>query len=123
MLKNDSVVKRYSESFKLKVLSELSSGKFTKNEIQRLYEISPGALLKWIKKYGRFDLLNKRVRIETMDDIEKLKKLEEENKQLREMLVDSHIDKIMLESHLKIVAKRHGYKSVEELKKKINLPR
>ena len=119
MLKDDRVIKRYSESFKLKVLHELSQGKFTKNEIYRVYDISPSTLEAWIRKYGRLDLFNKRIKIETMDDIEKLKKIEEENKKLRELLVQKEIDGLMSEAYLEYAAKQLGYKSVDEFKKKV----
>jgi transposase-like protein len=33
MYKNDGVTRRYSESFKLKILSELSEGKYSKREL------------------------------------------------------------------------------------------
>jgi putative transposase len=119
MLKDDRVIKRYSESFKLKVLHELSQGKFTKNEIYRVYDISPSSLDTWIRKYGRLDLFNKRIKIETMDDIEKLKKIEEENKKLRDLLVQKEIDGLMNEAYLEYAAKQLGYKSVDEFKKKV----
>jgi transposase-like protein len=119
MLKDDRIIKKYSESFKLKVLSEISEGKLTKNEIIRLYGISPGTIYSWIKKYRRFELLNQRIRIETMDEMDKLKKLEEENKQLREMLVEMQIKGYMDDAYLEYAAGKLGYKSVAELKKKL----
>jgi len=121
MLKDDRTIKRYSESFKLKVLSELADGKYTKNEIRRVYGISAGGLETWIKKHRRFDLLNQRLRIETMDEISKLKKLEEENKKLKELLIKKEVDGLMNEGYLEYAAKQLGYKSVEELKKKLKL--
>lgn len=121
MLKDDRTIKRYSESFKLKVLSELAKGKYSKNDIQRVYGISPGGLDYWIKKYRRFDLINKRIKIETMDEISKLKKLEEENKKLRELLVKKDMDELMYEAYLKVAAEKLGYKNVDELKKNLKL--
>lgn len=119
MLKDDRVIKRHSESFKLKILHELSQGKFTKSEIYRVYDISPNSLDTWIRKYGRLDLFNKRIKIETMDDIEKLKKIEDENKKLRDLLVQKEIDGLMNEAYLEYAAKQLGYKSVDEFKKKV----
>jgi len=121
MLKDDRTIKRYSESFKLKVLSELANGKYSKNDIRRVYGISAGGLDYWIKKYRRFDLTNQRIKIETMDEISKLKKLEEENKKLRELLVQKDIDGLMYEAYLKVAAKQLGYKNVDELKKNLKL--
>jgi len=54
MLKNDKPVKRYSESFKLKVLSELENGEKTKTEILKDYRIGTATLYGWIKKYSKF---------------------------------------------------------------------
>jgi transposase-like protein len=41
MYKNDRVTRRYSEPFKLKILSELSTGKYTKSQLGKLYSIAP----------------------------------------------------------------------------------
>lgn len=50
MLKDNRVVRSYSESFKLKVLSELRRGEKSKGEIIRAYQIGYGTLYDWIKK-------------------------------------------------------------------------
>jgi len=121
MLKDDRTVKRYSEAFKLQILSELESGKYTKGEISRLYGIAPASIYAWIKKYSKFDLLNCRIKIETMDDIDKIKKLEEENKRLKDLLVKKDIQGFLDEAYLEYAAKELGYKNVDELKKKLNL--
>ena len=61
MYKNDRVTRRYSEPFKLKILSELSTGKYSKYELGKLYGISSSTMNEWIKKYERKDLMNTRV--------------------------------------------------------------
>ena len=121
MLKDDRTVKHYSEAFKLQILSEIESGKYTKGEIHRIYGIAPASIYAWIKKYGKFDLLNCRIKIETMDDIDKIKKLEEENKRLKDLLVKKDIQSFLDEAYLEYASKELGYKSVDELKKKLNL--
>ena len=65
MYKNDKVIRRYSEPFKLKILDELSIGKHTKSELCKLYSIAPTTVNVWIKKYNRKDLMNTRVKVET----------------------------------------------------------
>ena len=65
MYKNDKVIRRYSEPFKLKILDELSKGKHTKSELCKLYAIAPITVNEWIKKYNRKDLMNTRVKVET----------------------------------------------------------
>jgi hypothetical protein len=56
-----------------------------------------------------------------MDDIDKIKKLEEENKRLKDLLVKKDIQSFLDEAYLEYAAKQLGYKSVDELKKKLNL--
>jgi transposase-like protein len=53
MYRNDKVIRRYSEPFKLKILAELTTGEHTKSELCKL------------KKYNRKDLMNTRVNVET----------------------------------------------------------
>jgi transposase-like protein len=50
MYKNDRETKRYSEPFKLKILSELSIGKHNKCQLGKLYGIAPKTIYEWIKK-------------------------------------------------------------------------
>jgi len=40
MYKNDKVIRRYSEPFKLKILAELTTGKHTKSELCKPYSIA-----------------------------------------------------------------------------------
>ena len=48
--------KTYSLLFKKQVVREFETGKISKNELQRKYGIGGNAtVLKWCKKYGRFD--------------------------------------------------------------------
>ena len=37
MYKNDGINRRYSEGYKLKVLAELTTGKYNKTEISKIY--------------------------------------------------------------------------------------
>jgi transposase-like protein len=48
MYKNDGYVRRYSESFKLKVLDELSKGNHSKKQVELLYDIQPSTINEWI---------------------------------------------------------------------------
>jgi putative transposase len=41
MYRNDKVIRRYSEHFKLKILAERSTYKHTKSELCKLYSIAP----------------------------------------------------------------------------------
>ncbi len=121
MYKNDGVIRRYSESFKLKILSELSEGKYSKRELGRIYGVHPSSINEWIKKYDRKDLMNTRVIVETKDEISRIKALQKEVEQLKELLIKKDLDKLVLDSYLSVAAENLGYKNVEELKKNLNI--
>jgi transposase-like protein len=121
MLKDNRTIKRFSEGFKLKILSELSKGKNNKKEISRIYCLSEATINRWIHKYGRQDLLNSRITIESMDDINKIKALEKEIAQLKELLIKKDLDSLVVNSYLEVAAHKLGYKNVEELKKKLDI--
>jgi transposase len=118
MLKDDRVIKSYSENFKLKVLSEVESGRLNKKEASHHFNVSEASINKWIKKYGKFSLLNKRIRIETVDERDRIKILEEENRRLKEALANKELKLLVSDAILEVVREQLGYKSVEELKKK-----
>ena len=118
MYKNDQVLKRFSESFKLKILAELSTGKYSKRELSRLYGLASSTINDWIHKYDRQDLMNTRVIVETKDEISRLKELQKEIEQLKKLLLKKDIEQLMNDSYMEIAAKKLGYKNVHEFKKK-----
>lgn len=121
MLKDSRTIKQYSEVFKFKVLRELETGKYTKNEVQRIYGISPGSIYAWIKKYGRFELLNKRIIVQTMEEKDKIKELENQIKLLKDLLVEKDLDSITNKIYLEDAAKQLGFKDADDFKKKVGL--
>ena len=121
MYKNEYVTRRYSEAFKLKILAELSSGKYTKRELGRIYGINHSTINEWIKKYDRKDLMNTRIMVENQDEISRIKALQKEIEQLKKLLIKKDIDQLVVESYLKVAAENLGYKSVEELKKNLDI--
>jgi transposase-like protein len=120
MYKNDGVTRRYSESFKLKILSELSTGKYSKRQLGLIYGIQSSTINEWIKKYDRKDLMNTRVMVETKDEISRLKALQKEVEQLKDLLIKKDLEKMVQDSYLEVAAENLGYKDVEELKKNLN---
>ena len=121
MYKNDQVYRRYSESFKLKILSELSTGKYNKRQLGRIYGIQNSTINEWIKKYNRTDLMNTRINVETKDEITRIKALKKEIEQLKKALVKKDLEHLILDAHLEVAAEKLGFKTVDELKKNINL--
>ena len=119
MYKNDKVIRRYSEPFKLKILDEITTGKLNKNQLGKLYGIAPTTINEWIRKYNRKDLMNIRVKVETKDEITRIKVLQKEIEQLKKLLLKKDLDAFVLDSYLEVAAEDLGYKSVAELKKKL----
>ena len=108
MYKNDRVTRGYSEPFKLKILSELSTGKYTKSELGKLYSIAPTTINEWIKKYERKDLMNTRVMIETKDEITRIKALKKEIEQLKKLLIKKDLEELVSDSYLEVAAQKLG---------------
>jgi transposase-like protein len=121
MYRNDKVIRRYSEPFKLKILEEITTGKLNKNQLGKLYGIAPTTINEWIRKYNRKDLMNTRVKVETKDEITRVKELQKEIEQLKKLLLKKDLDALVLDSYLEVAAEDLGYKSVAELKKKLSI--
>lgn len=115
MQKETRTFKRYSLAFNHKVVREIEEGKIGIFDAKRMYSISGGdTVQKWIKKFGKNHLLNKVVRIEMTDEVNRLKTLEEEKRELESALARAHLRIITLEKTLEIAEKKYG----EDIKKK-----
>ena len=67
-------------------------------QLRKRYGIKgAGTIQKWIRKFGREHLLNKVIRIESMEEKDRLKQLEQENKKLKMALADAYLAKDCLE--------------------------
>jgi transposase-like protein len=84
------VLIRYSISFKRKVVEEIEEEGLGIAEAARRYGIKGGATIrKWLLKFGKHHLINKIIRVETMDERDRIKQLEQENAKLKMALADS----------------------------------
>ena len=110
---------RYSEAFKQQVISELEAGKLSSiSEANRVYGIRGAeTVTQWIRKYGREDLLPKKIKIETMKERDELKEARKRIRELEAALADAHIDHSLGDSYLNIACKRLGM-DVSDFKKK-----
>ena len=93
---------RYSISFKQMVVKEVEEGS-SMEFVRKKYDIGGGSTIqKWIMAFGKHHLLNKIIRVETMDDRDRLKQLEEDNKKLKMALADAYMAKDCLEGVIKM---------------------
>jgi len=89
---------RYSISFQRKVVKEIEEEGLFMEEAKRRYGIKGSETVqKWVRKFGNNDLLNRVVRIETMEEKDRIKQLEQEIKKLKLALADSMLEKRCLE--------------------------
>ncbi|MCK4640190.1 MAG: transposase [Candidatus Marinimicrobia bacterium] len=99
---------RYSNAFKQKVIKEIEGGMITIAEASRIYEISLQSLYNWIKDYGKDHLIGKVVWVQKRDEVDKIKKLEAEKRQLEAALAKAHLDNFCLESLMSVVEEKYG---------------
>lgn len=116
---DDSVkVVEYPESFRLKVVKEVESGLYSKDEIRRKYGIGgKTTILYWCRKYGRKDYpympQSKKNTTKTMDDKDKrIAELESKLAQ-QELAIDA------LEALIEVANEIYG----TDLKKKVGIKR
>jgi transposase len=101
---------RYSEAFKRQVVQEMEQGRHGScGEAKRVYGIGGATtVLSWAKKYGTDSLLRKRVRIETLDEIDELKEARKRIRTLETAVADAHIDYCLEKAYLRVACDRMG---------------
>lgn len=110
---------RYSEAFKQQVISELEAGKFSgPYAAARSYGIKgANTVTGWLRRYGRRDLMPRRVTITTMHEEDEKKALQKRVRELERALADTHMKGLLGDAYLEIACERMGV-DVAEFKKK-----
>ena len=101
------IINRYSISFKQMVVKDIEQG-ISIERARKKYDIKGShTIQQWITTFGKNHLLNKIVRIETMDERSKIKQLEEDNKKLKMALADAYMAKECLEGLIDMANKEY----------------
>lgn len=101
------IINRYSISFKQMVVKDIEGGMCIE-QARKKYDIKGNhTVQQWISTFGKNHLLNKIVRIETMDERSKIKQLEEDNKKLKLALADAYMAKVCLEGLIDMANKEY----------------
>jgi transposase-like protein len=110
---------RYSEAFKLRVVEDVVGGKYASlNEAIRRNGIRGyGTLVKRLKQYGWGDILPKRIKVETMEEIAEMKAARRWIRELEAALADAHMDYCLESAFLEIACEKLGT-TADELKRK-----
>lgn len=101
-------VKRYSAAFKQSVVREYEAGA-SLTELMKRYGIgSSDTLRKWIKKYSLEGLRHEVVVMQRADEQRREKELEARVKELESAVAQLTLDKLMLESIVKVASEEYG---------------
>ncbi len=99
---------RYSISFKQQVVQEVEQGA-SKDSVRRKYGIRGGETInKWLRKFGKHHLINQTIRVETMDEKDRVKALEKEVQRLKMALADAFLAQRSLETVIDEANKLYG---------------
>lgn len=109
----------YSEAFKRKVVGELERGKHATLEgARRAYGIGGAMTVRgWVKKYGREELLPKKIRIETLKEKDELKEARKRIRELEAAVADAHIECCLEKAYVHVACERMGV-DPDDFKKK-----
>jgi transposase-like protein len=106
----------YSQAFKQKVVKEIENGKYCISQARMVYDIrGKMTIQKWIKKIGKNELLGKRVRIEMRTELDKIKQLQEEKRELEKAVSKLTLKNLALETQIEILEEESGIDSKKKL--------
>jgi len=101
-------MKRYSEAFKLQVVSEYEAG-LSANALRGKYGITGcGTIERWVRQYAHAGLRHELIVIQRADERDREKKLEKRVQELESALAQVILEKIVLETSLSEAEKLLG---------------
>ena len=100
---------RYSNCFKLQVVEAIEKDGLSIEEVRRRYGIAGATTVqKWLRKFGKNELLNKVVMVQTIAERDELKRLRQENKALKVAYAELAIDLKISEKVLEVADEMFG---------------
>jgi transposase-like protein len=115
-MQTDRVIRpaiRYSEAFKIQVVGELEREGVSFESVRRKYGIGGSWTVNhWVRKYGNGSR-GKIIRVETPEQIDELKRLEDRVKRLESLLADANIDLALERAYTQIACGQAGIEDVE----------
>ena len=116
MTKGRAEIVRYSYCFNRDVIEEIEKKGLSIEACRRKYSIGGATTIqKWLKKYGKNHLLNKIVRVETIDEIQEIQALRKELKAIKEAFAEMAIENKVYETYFQVLGEETG--ASEEIKK------
>lgn len=111
---------RYSEAFKIEVVTAIESGKFESlNAAAQTYGVGAMATVaNWVRQYGKAHLLRKVIHVMKADEQTEAVKLRKRIRDLEHALSNAHIDLALESEYVKLACQAAGIRDVEGFKKK-----
>jgi transposase-like protein len=101
-------IKRYSEAFKRQVVVEYEAGCGI-SDLQKKYCITgANTIPSWIKKYAKQGFRHELIRIQTAEEADRVKELEQQVQELEQALGKVVLEKLKLESILEELEETYG---------------
>ncbi len=99
----------YSEVFKQRIVEEIESSGASANAVRNKYGIKGSqTVTRWLRKYGKNDLIGKVVRVETTEEKSQLKEQAKKIAELEKALAWSQLKVMKLEVDLEWIEEKHG---------------
>lgn len=103
-----TIQKRYSEAFKRQVVIEYEAG-ISVNALKKKYNIGGNETIRgWIKKYAKDGFRHELIRIQTSEEINRIKTLEGKVEELEQALGKVMLEKLKLECILEELEESYG---------------
>ena len=102
------VIRQYSEAFRIQVVREYEAGESIFS-LRRKYGIGGKHTVQdWVKKYGTEGLRRGLMVMQTAEERDQVKELQERNRQLEQLVAQLSLDKLMLESTVAVIERDYG---------------
>lgn len=96
----NGTIKLVSDELKRRIVEQIESGDIGQCEAARLYQISRGAIQKWLRLYGRLPHTREVIEVVMKDEKEKLA-------ELQEALADAHLKLRLYEKMMELAGKEY----------------
>lgn len=99
--------RRFSEEFKKEQVSLIEQGETTQSKVSRKYDVRLNSVSRWMDKYGS----NRKkglIMISSKKDYDKLSTIEQENKELKQIIGEQQVELIYLKKLLEKAKEKLG---------------
>ena len=99
--------RRFTESFRREQVEKIESGELSVEEVSRLFEVQQKNVRRWMKKYGKIKLPDS-ITVSTAKDYNRVKDLENEVLNLKQIIADQQIELIKTKSVVLLAEEKLG---------------